>query len=126
MDQKRRPPKEATGEVNLLRDLEVLMEVRPEGEAEGAKKGSGQGKRSVKRDANKMRRVKGKGGSSGGACAGPRPTLKDPELYMALMEECCKEESLCKGEEYVPPPLVINYLVRNDVRPLKKVRRSNH
>ena len=100
------------GQVNLLGDLEELLAVSPQ----PAPRGGG------RPEASKKRRKGKPGGSSGVAPGpGPRPSLRDPELYAALMEECCREESLPRGEEYVPTPLVANYLVRNDVRPLKKV-----
>ncbi len=101
------------GKVNLLRDLEVLMEVNP-----NQQQGGPQAQGSVAR---------GRGPAPGqsrramaAAAAAGRPSLRDPDLYAALMEECVKEESTPKGREYVPPALVTNYLIRNDVRPLKK------
>ncbi len=132
-------PDDPGGRVNLLRDLEVLMEVKPRAEQEGGAAGAGSTRRQRKKLVGHL--VRG-----AAAAPGPRPTLKarlvwnimkagpstmlfdqslscspqDPDLYMALMRECSLEEATPPGEEYAAPPLVINYLVRNDVRPLKK------
>lgn len=40
------------------------------------------------------------------------------------MEECMKEEAT-EAKMYVAPHFVTNYLVKNDVRPLKKVASFN-
>ena len=37
------------------------------------------------------------------------------------MRECSKEEKTPAHKDYVPPKIVTDYLVLNDVRPLKKV-----
>ncbi len=90
----------AGGRVNLLRDLDVLQEIKDSRRREAPRKGT--------RD---------KVGMHGNL---PTPSdLRDPELYSALMQECVREES---SKNYVAPPLITNYLIRNDIRPLKKVR----
>lgn len=53
------------------------------------------------------------------------PMFQDPELYHALMRECSKEEKTPPHKDYVPPKIVTDYLVLNDVRPLKKVTHSD-
>ncbi len=98
------------GKVNLFRDLDVLMEVPRASEGQGgAETGQGQERRHLKKGFQKKKAGGGGGGArearaKGGAAAkdsSPRPSLKDPDLYMALMKECSREEQMDPGQEYV-------------------------
>ena len=86
----------------------------------------------------------GRGSADKGKGKGKGKDLKDPELYEALMKQCVLEESLMaeannggggssgikrpgssSGHQiYKAPAFVTQYLARNDVRPLKKVKRE--
>ncbi len=62
-------PDDPGGRVNLLRDLEVLMEVKPRAEQEGGAAGAGSTRRQRKKLVGHL--VRG-----AAAAPGPRPTLK--------------------------------------------------
>ena len=102
--------------INLRGNLDDLpLPPRAPGPDPGAHGTAGRGSRDGKGQRDKK---------SGRGARPPlgRMTLRDPELYQALMAECSKEErSTQQKREYVAPELVVNYLAANDVRPLKKV-----